>query len=377
MRLLNVFDTKKYNKDIQKSLKASIEIYNFLKKEIEQFNPDKVYFFNGRVHTHLPFRLLCEKLGVDYYSYEVSLQKNHFILIKNKTVHHPVSLEKVLSCQNNWSSEKQLEGELILRKLRTGDPDGNRWTFLKNQKKNKLPEGFNKDKRNVVIFCGTLDEYEGIEWGSNKIYLPDQTAGIVRILEEFENRNDFFFYIRAHPNMADLPRSTSQLADIQQINLRFKNALVVWPEEIVDTYALMEACEKVLTFGSTTGVEATFWGRPSILADHSLFEHFNYAYRPNNHEQLIELLEGELEPKPAITAVQAMYVITFGDSVPFESFKELGRVNSQSFGEFDGVQIRARFLLRLWVRLGSIPDRLRRGILKPSLIVRKLKYRWK
>lgn len=371
------FNTQKYQNRINKTLQSSIEVYDFLKKQIKDIKPDIVYFFNGRIHTHLPVRLLCEKFGLEYYSYEVSLQKNHFVLLKNKTVHHSVSIDRVAALQNSWTVAKQLEGEKILQRMRSGDPDGNHWTFLKNQKKNILPKKFNKYKRNIAIFCGTLDEYEGIEWGTNKIYHPDQTKGIECILEEFENNHDFFFYVRVHPNMADLPRRTSQLADIQKINLRFKNALVIWPEEKVDTYALMEVCEKVVTFGSTIGVEATFWGRPSILADHSLFEHFGYAHCPESHKELIKLLECELEPKPKSTAIQAIYDITFTDSVPFESFKEQGRVNSQSYGLFDGVNIRAQLPLRLWVQLNNISDRLKRVFFKPTFAIRKIKYRWK
>ena len=371
------FNTKKHRKNVKRTLQASIEIYDYLKKEIKDFAPERVYFFNGRIHTQLPARLLCEKLKIDYFSYEVSLRKNHYVLMKNRTVHHPISKGKVDAVKKTWNKKKEAEGADILRKMRAGDPGGNQWIFLRKQQKNTLPKGFDYKKRNIVIFCGTLDEYEGIEWGTNKIYSPDQTAGIARILEAFEINDDFFFYVRVHPNMADLPRSTSQLSDIKKISLRFKNAFVIWPEEKVDSYALIEACEKVLTFGSTIGVEATFWGKPSILADHSLFENFDYAYRANSHGQIIKLLNSNLRAKHETTAIQAMYEITFGGSKRFKTYKERFRVNSQSVGSFDGVYIKARFLFRVWARLSRILEKLLLMIRMPSLLMKRIQILWR
>ena len=86
----------------------------------------------------------------------------------------------------------------------------------------------------------------------------------------------FIFYLRVHPHMKELPSSTSQLVDIQALSSRYSNVCVIWPEENIDTYALIDACEKILTFGSTVGIEATYWGKPSILADYAKFENFNY-----------------------------------------------------------------------------------------------------
>ena len=363
------FDKTKHLEDIYRTLRTSITIYDKLKNEMEEFRPDFVYFFNGRIATHLPAKILCKKLGFNYYSYETSRVHNHYRQYKNTTVHEPR-----IDNDTDLTDEQSKIGQSLLRKMRGGD-DPSIKNFNKDQKKGALPEGFNLNKRNIAIFCGTLDEYEGVEWGRNKIYKPDQTAGISKILESFEKNSDFIFYIRLHPHMKDLPRTNSQLLDIQSLRDRYSNAHIIWPEDELDTYALMESCEKVITFGSSTGVEATFWGRPSILAEFSIFQMFDYAYMPESHEEVIQLiLRKNLEAKSVESAIKAIYTLFYRGAEPYNFFEESHRQNGVGSLTYKGVKLRASRLPIFWHWLRIFPKRFHRIIRNPSIVLKKYNF---
>jgi hypothetical protein len=367
------FDTIKHHNDVERSLRTSIEVYDALKKEIEEFCPDQVYLFNGRIGTHLPAKLICERLSLEYFSYEYARISNHYVLKKNGITHRGLLVEQANEVRDCWTLEDQAEGASLFKRMRYGDISGEFKNFLGLQEKNAMPHGFDYSKRNVVIFNGSLDEREGVEFCSNKLYQPDQTAGIARILASMASNSEFRFYLRCHPNMVGLPATNSQLVDTRDIDSRFMNVVVIWPEEIVDTYALMEACEKVITFGSSVGLEATYWGIPSILADHSLWENFDYAYSPNTHEELISLLQDDLQPKSPDEAVMAIISRTRHTNIPFEHFKESKKKNEADAYLFNGTKIQGSIVPRLWHWINILPKRLHKVMLRPSLLIKKFR----
>ncbi|RLA43499.1 MAG: hypothetical protein DRR42_21660 [Gammaproteobacteria bacterium] len=310
-------------------------------------------------------------MGIDFFAYEVASKFNSYTLFKNVSVHEPVSTDKVNLLRSNWVKEHEKIGESFFRQKRSGSDIENLISFVKYQAKNILPKEFNRDKKNIAIFSGTIDEYAGVD-GWNNIYESDETAGLQRILESFQSDSRYMFYLRVHPNMKGLPSSNSQLMDIHALSIRFSNLCVIWPEDIIDSYALMDACEKIIVFSSTMGVEATYWGKPSISAGSAFYENFNCVYRPKTHEELITLLlDNDIKPLTVDSALQyAFWQLSNG--VHFEYFKKERDKNGFERITLDGVEIKADALPRLWHWIHLFPSRLKRVVLKPSLIFSKV-----
>jgi len=366
------FNTRKYHKEIIRELNTAIQVYKTLKRELEEFKPTLVYFFNGRLSTHLPAKLLCKRMGIDYFSYEVANKPNNYRVIRNGIPHGVISTKEVDLIRSNWTKEHEKIGEAFFKVKRMGRDVGQIPSYVKGQAKDSLPKIFSQDKKNIAIFCGTIDEYAGIEEWKNKIYEPDETAGISEILESFESDNRFMFYLRVHPHMKEVASTTSQLMDIRELSLRFSNLCVIWPEDVIDSYALMDACEKTIVFHSTMGAEATYWGKPSILAGHAQYESFNCAYTPKTHEELVRLLVEDIKPLPAESAIRyAFWIMAHG--IPFQHFKQTGNKNGLAIGTFDGVKIKPSALSVLWYKAHIFSERVKRVIKKPSLILKKLK----
>jgi hypothetical protein len=69
---------------------------------------------------------------------------------------------------------------------------------------------------------------------------------------------------------------------------------VLAPESDVDTYALIENASVVVSFGSTVGIEAVYWNKPSVLLGPSFYQDLGAAYKVATHEDALDAI---LRPK--------------------------------------------------------------------------------
>jgi hypothetical protein len=73
--------------------------------------------------------------------------------------------------------------------------------------------------------------------------------------------------------------------------LRGKNITLIKSSSDVDSYGLLESSDLVLTYGSTMGLEATYWKIPSISLCCSLYHSLDCVYKPKSIQELTLLLE--------------------------------------------------------------------------------------
>lgn len=294
------FDTLKNHGLIIKELKAAIQTYEALKDEVTQFQPDLVYIFNGRISTQLPAILLCNKLGIKFSTYEISLgQENSYSLFEGSVCHDKAIFHGEL--ERLWATLEP-DGVELLHKWFVTQRFG-RYVFQKHIKIGNLPVGIDTGKRNIAIFNTSFDEYQHIHNVNDEIG-EDDNVKLARILEDFKSNPEFIFYLRVHPNLKGVPKTNSQLRAIEQLRREYKNLVVIQPEECIDSYQLMLSCEKTITFGSTLGVESTYWGRPSIMLGNADYEGLGCAYIPSTHEEAISLIRARLPALPPESALK-------------------------------------------------------------------------
>lgn len=339
-------DTKKFAREINCELITAVHVYESLKKEIQDFKPDRVELFNGRISTHAPAILLCKKYSLEYFTYEVAGSLNKYLHRHNATPHSiAAAREEIDDLWAQGGEDKENKAKTWFGQRRGGVDQGI-ISFTKDQKAGLLPAGFDERKRNIVIFNSTIEEYAAVDGWENPIYPQDESSGVAAILDSFRDRPEFHFYLRVHPHLKKTPSATnSQMRDIERIARDYRNVTVIWPEEVVHSYALIDACEKVVTFGSTIGVEAAYWGKPSILAGRALYEHLDCVQRPSSHAELVGMLEDPSPPQPRRVSALPYGYREMSYGVPYEYFEQ----TSVSSGNFDGVSIRARpSVARLW-----------------------------
>ena len=97
------------------------------------------------------------------------------------------------------------------------------------------------------------------------------------------------------------------------------NAVMIVGYSSISSYALLDACNTALSFGSTMGVEAVYAGKPSILVGRCVYERLGSFYTPQSHDEVVSLLRQRNLPNLPVEG--AMKVAVFwsegGVSIPY------------------------------------------------------------
>jgi len=207
----------------------------------------------------------------------------------------------------------------------------NWYSFTESQQSGLFPADWNPARQNIAIFNSSEDEFEaaGDEW-LNPLY-GKQQAGLERIVQSLsQSAHNIHLYLRVHPNLKGIDNiQTRQLATLKADFLT-----VIPADSPVSTYTLMKHANKVVSFGSTAGIEAVFWGVPSILAGRAYYESLGGTYNPGSHEELIALLHAPLSAKDKTAALMyGYYWNSYG--LPFKYYEALG----MNDGRFKGKRI--------------------------------------
>ncbi|OGI17031.1 MAG: hypothetical protein A2287_00055 [Candidatus Melainabacteria bacterium RIFOXYA12_FULL_32_12] len=294
-----------HRRKIHRLLRTSYFTYNFIRNVLKKIKPDCLYHQGGRSSNIFPVFKVCQELGIDSYSINNAGTLDKYALYKNNILHNANILSQEMKDLWDKSSENKEEiGAKWFIDKRNG-VDNYQLSYTKNQKRDSLPVNFDVSKKNIAIFNSSIYEYAAIEGWENPIY-EDELDGLKKIFESFKNDTDIKFYLRIHPNLKD--QNNSQMQELKKISsINYPNLEIIWPEELIDSYALVNACDKTLVFLSTIGIEACFWEKPSILAGNSPYSGLDCCYKPKTHEELIELLKYNLVPKDKQEALKYGY----------------------------------------------------------------------
>lgn len=285
-------------------LTSGIYVLKAVENIIESISPVKVFFFNGRfVDTRVLYEL-CKLRNIEFESIEYIQQENKTnigkVYFKNNLPHSiEYNTYLINSFWDSYSNNKPYRisiGKSFFEnrrnKIYTGDT-----VYVKNQSDNLLPADWNVNKKNIVIFNSSEDEYFSIgeEWDKYKLF-DNQIDMIDYIVNFLSNFNEYHIYLRIHPNLIGLKFNYAVTPLKKYLNE--KNVTVISPESKISTYKLIEEAEKCIVYGSTVGVEANYWRKPVILLGPSLYQHLDVAYIPKNKKELDILLVKDLKSKP-------------------------------------------------------------------------------
>jgi hypothetical protein len=317
---------------VLENAKMAINVIQNFEQFIAEYSPDEIYLFNGRFTEVYALTQLCKKLGITYKTYETGSLRSKYMIKKNITVHNIASFQEDMAKISNEVHKDVIlrEGGKIFEERMTGN-QGEYFNFLMLQEKGFLPKNFNVKKQNITMFNSSEDEMKVIKDWTFNLY-NNQGEAIVNILNHFKNREDIHFYLRVHPNLMGV--LNSQTEDIKRLN--FSNLTIIEAHELVDTYSLINASDKVISFGSTVGVEASYLKKPSILLGNAFYKGIDCVYEPNNYEDLFELINNkDLLPKQNDNIYLYIYT-AYNRGIDVRDFISKGKNNSL----YNGKQIK-------------------------------------
>lgn len=264
---------------------------------IDEYKPDAIYTFNGRHEDSRALFDIATSRNIECVLSEVVFQneKTNRVFFKNHLVHDILyNKERRDFCWDNYKmtdDEKRALGNSFFTKRRQGKPSGDKRIYILNQDESNVPP-IDKSKINIGIFNSSEDEFSGIggQWDDLKLF-ETQLEGINFLIEHAPN--NVHFYLRIHPNLKDVRyRYHTDLLKIKK-----ENITIIPGDSTVSTYSLMEEMNIIICFGSTMGIESTYWGKPAILLGPSFYYFDDLCYVPQTRIELLELLTKDLKCK--------------------------------------------------------------------------------
>lgn len=292
-------------------LKCTVITTDIVNAALDLFQPDEVGIFNSRFTVSKPIFDTCLHRKIDVNVYETTgnvingRQLTHFRNSAPQNIEYNTELLYKMWAESPSSDEEKIKiGSKFFTDRRGAIPAGDK-VYIGAQKQGLLPENWDSSKHNVVIFNSSEDEYVSLGEEFDNNLFPSQFQGIKTIFEHHKDDKDYHFYLRIHPNLKNIKyayhKRIFELAEIGD------NITIIPGDSPISTYALMDAAEKIIVFGSTTGYEAVYWEKPVIslsLCDYSLLD---VCYSPNTVEELDELICGDLQPKDKMPAIQLAF----------------------------------------------------------------------
>jgi len=302
---------------------AACKLTDITDKASDYYQPDIVGVFNSRLICCRPVVDTCISKKIDFVSYEVGSDLQNNLVKKfffNSTPHNTDYNTQIIN--KMWDSampsqeEKVRIAETFYYKRRNALAAADK-VYVKDQVKGKMPDGWNNSKHNIVIFNSSEDEFAALgEEYEAMFFFPSQLVGIKYLINKYKDYPDYHFYVRIHPNLKEIEYSYhKELYDFGDC----PNATIIPAHSDISTYALIDNADKVIVFGSTTGAEAAFADKPTILLGTSLYRFLDICYIPTNETELHEMiLNKDLAPKDKIGTLKFAYYLMNDD---FEKFK--------------------------------------------------------
>jgi hypothetical protein len=269
---------------------------------------DEVYIFNGRTADTRPVFewAMKNKLETNCLELIKSPDGKYYKELFQNALPHDIKYRHSRGIQLWKSASKEYretKGSEFFEKRRKGELARDIRVYTGNQKLGKLPDSWDFNKRNIVIFISSENEFVAIGdlWEDLAVY-KSQENGIITILSDPRTKS-LNFYIRVHPNLAKVDYGYHKR--LYNLSDSFKNVHVISAESEVSSYTLIDQAEKIISFGSSVGIEATYWGKPSIQLAGSFYYYLDGTHKPSTHEELInQIINNNLQPKQKMEAVK-------------------------------------------------------------------------
>jgi len=321
---------KKHHKLLKKIILSGISTYEYCLKVIHREKPDLVYLFNGRFANNRAILDAAIELNVDFRIHERGADKTRY----TANTFMPHNFEKVKELiANTWvrRSENGFDvAEEFFTHRRAGIEQG--WTsYVQYQQRDYINIENPASKRLIAYFSSSDEEYAAVGDMVKWDRWQDQLSAVRSLIDIVHRQPALELVIRIHPHLAK--KHPDDLKDWLDLDLP-QNAKLLLPSDSTDSYKLINEADVVVTSGSTVGIEAVFWGTPSICLGPSLYSHLNAVHLPQDDGELADmLLRQDLTVVPENALPFGYYMETFGESFYYYEPETLFR------GRFMGVDL--------------------------------------
>lgn len=282
-------------RSFQKLALAALVTFESTKELIEEKQIQRAVIFNGRFAITRAMIRACQQAKIPFATHERGPTLSRFGLWVNSLPHDvEATRQQVIALHGEIGiDEARIHSHRVYTNRRRGKFDS--WhSFTEMQKEGNDDELKEEMRYRIVVFTTSQTEFVSLQEGWKSSLFDSQQDALRELIAMTKAvRKDYLIWIRMHPNQAGNVREIHEIESLATENVR-----IILPQSDVDSYAIMLASDLVVTFGSTTGIEAAYWRRPSILLGPSPYGGLGSTYEPRNLDELRDMLSTDLEALP-------------------------------------------------------------------------------
>lgn len=310
---------------------ASLTTFETARRVITSSKIKTAVIFNGRLSITRAIVSACKEAQIPFATHERGPTLSRFGIWINSLPHDVDATKKQVidlyrsigpAAARDYSEEVYLD-------RRFGKVD-NWHSFTKSQRLGSDAGMTESNAFRIVIFTSSQTEFVALNEGWNRQIFTSQEVALCELLKLIPKvRPHSKVWIRMHPNQAGNNREIGFVSAFASDRVH-----VVLPQSDVDSYALMTKANLVVSFGSTTGIEAAYWGSASLLLGPSPYGGLGSTYEPKDLKEIESILMNDPKPLPTFGAeMYGAYLRISGLEFQYASEYSLGNA------EFKGVNL--------------------------------------
>ena len=273
---------------VQQAARSFAFVFDQTLETIESRNITAIAVYNGRFLHDRAAAAAAQSAGLPIMSYDLGGLETDFDLTVDETHDWDALQRRMLAMYESWdpAERDELGSKWFLQRIQHLDPLNKK--FVEVQKIGKSIE-LPLDKKTVVYFSSSGDEIAELDLDWHDFFGGQENA--LKVLAQICRENNLFLIVRSHPHKRMKPKEdvAEWMAAIEEI----KPDIHLDPFADIDSYTLMRQADIVVTYGSTTGVEAAYAGKPVVVMGPSAYDKLGTATGVSTVESLSEALRVE------------------------------------------------------------------------------------
>lgn len=279
---------------IAKAIESYAWVYDQTLALIKQRGIRTLVVFNGRFTHDQAAVAAANEAGIKVLYYDSGGLETGFDLTTSTTHDWAHLQERMLRMWDEWpeADRQEIGSRWFLDRQEHKEPGLG--VFVEHQRRGHL-EGLPDAEQLVVFFSSSPDEIAELEldWAE---YLHSQEHALGTLAQACRERPGTQLVVRTHPHMRLKP--ADDLRDWRAAVMAAEPAIHYDAGDPADSYALMQRADIVFTYGSTSGVESAFIGRPVVVMGPSAYDLLGCATRAGSLDKIRMALDQPPAPAP-------------------------------------------------------------------------------
>ena len=308
-------DRPPVRKVIQRLVNTGKFTYEAAGAAIRAEQPDRVIIHHGRGPMDRAVLRAAQTLGVECWVYETAFRLNQLLCFKDALPHDIAKFSKRV--EDQWlkgGSDRESIGASFYEMRRSGgrmiEANGQVLStqdrsFIKHQVQSNLPDDWDASRKNIIIFGSSNDEFIAVSPEYEERIYPSQTDALSRLSRDLADDENIHLYFRVHPRQKGI--KDDYLEELERLSRERANVTMIPADSPISSYALLDGAAMAIAFHSTMAIEATYWGKPSVIISASIYKPMGASYTPTSHEEVLALVRSNPEPKDKLASLKFGY----------------------------------------------------------------------